>query len=87
MRRDRAFLKTGRQKVICLSYSLLSILLIKVLILNHRKTYDKVYKEGRVIEQITDDIWYEHFEVKGPPMISNRDFCIVKALLREKDGK
>ena len=41
--------------------------------------YDKIYKDGKLLEQINDYQWYETFEVKGPPLVSNRDFCLLKA--------
>ena len=53
----------------------------------YKTSYDKVYKEGRAIEQINANAIYEHFEVNMPIFISNRDFCILKGVFERKNGK
>lgn len=53
----------------------------------YKHTYDKIYKTGRLIEKVSSTVEYQYFEVKSPPMISNRDFCVMKGVFRESPDK
>ena len=53
----------------------------------YKTSYDKVYKEGRVVEQINSSAIYEHFEINMPLFLSNRDFCILKGVFERSSGK
>jgi hypothetical protein len=53
----------------------------------YKNTYDKIYKQGKLIERVSSTIDVQYFEIKSPPMVSNRDFCVMKGVFRESPEK
>ena len=46
----------------------------------YKKLYDNLHKQGYEIEKASSYAEYEYYEVKSPPMIANRDFCLLKGV-------
>jgi hypothetical protein len=49
----------------------------------YKKLYDNLHKKGYIIESASPYAEYEYYEIKSPPMIANRDFCLLKGVFED----